>query len=243
MKKSLTLSIAKPCGENWNSFTPTDTGGFCSSCSKNVIDFTHASEADILNFFTHQPIHVCARFRADQLKTYPLIASGSIKPGFVLLRAGLLSLLLLLIGKPVSSQTPIGKTPIEIVQYPQHDTAETRTQKQMRITGIVTSAEDGSPLSGVSVVIKGTAIGILTDGNGKFEIDVEPGSTLFFSFIGLVTVQFPINDQIKQISIAMEPDEVTLGEVVWMGEVNTKDPYTEKTGFFGRVWTKIKNVL
>ncbi len=122
MKKSLTLSIPKPCNEDWNSFTPTATGGFCASCNKNVVDFTHASESEIVTFLTRKPASACGRFKIDQLKTYDLSTSDSITPGFMLLRAGLLSLLLLLIGKPGISQTTATKSNTEIVQYPNDST-------------------------------------------------------------------------------------------------------------------------
>jgi CarboxypepD_reg-like domain len=245
MKKSLTVSIPKPCTESWSSFTPTDTGGFCGSCNKNVIDFTHASEADILNFFTHKPAHACGRFRTDQLKTYPL-TPGSIKPGFTLLRAGVLSLLLLLISKPGSAHTITTQVETEHVEQPRQVIGSTTLlASQVLVKGVVTSAEDGAPIMGVNILVKGTDIGTVTDHEGTFEIsvDVKHAHALIFAFIGYKTVEFPVQADTKQISIAMETDDVLFGEVIWTGEVNTKDPYTEKTGFFGRVWTKIKNVL
>jgi hypothetical protein len=60
---------------------------------------------------------------------------------------------------------------------------ETRT-----ITGTVTSAEDGSTIPGVNIILKGTAIGTTTDAKGKYSIQIPTsGGTLVFSFIGLNT--------------------------------------------------------
>jgi len=58
----------------------------------------------------------------------------------------------------------------------------------LRITGTVTGSEDGLPLPGVSIVVKGTNLGGLTDANGKYELSV-PGTaqTLVFSFVGQQT--------------------------------------------------------
>ncbi|MDP9076389.1 MAG: TonB-dependent receptor [Bacteroidota bacterium] len=53
-----------------------------------------------------------------------------------------------------------------------------------QITGKVTSADDGSPFPGVSVRLKGTNLGAVTDVNGVFNISASNGSVLTFSFIG-----------------------------------------------------------
>lgn len=53
------------------------------------------------------------------------------------------------------------------------------------VSGRLVSQEDGSPLPGVNIVIKGTTIGTVTDANGNYSIDAPIGSTLVISFIGL----------------------------------------------------------
>jgi hypothetical protein len=245
MKKALSLSIPEPCHENWDKFIPTDTGGFCNACNKNVIDFTHAAEADILNFFKHKPEHACGKFRTSQLKTYYL-APDSIRPGFTLLRAGVLSLLLLLISKPGSTQFAAANVQTERVEEPVQVTGSTvLIASRVPVKGVVTSAEDGSPLPGVSVVVKGTAIGTQTDGEGRFELLVElkQESKLTFSFIGMKTEDFSIDQNSKEIQIAMEVDNVIFGEIIWTGQVSVKEPYTEKPSFFRRTWTKVKNIF
>ena len=44
MQKQTSLYIPKPCHEDWNKMTPTQQGKFCSSCSKQVIDFSLMSD-------------------------------------------------------------------------------------------------------------------------------------------------------------------------------------------------------
>jgi hypothetical protein len=59
--------------------------------------------------------------------------------------------------------------------------------QQNRITGVVT-AKDGTPITGVNVVVTGTTLGALTDAAGKYSIEVPKGSkSLTFSFIGMET--------------------------------------------------------
>ena len=86
---------------------------------------------------------------------------------------------------------------------------ETRT-----ITGTVTSADDGSALPGVNVVLKGTAKGTATDARGKYSIQIPSGSgTLVFSFIGLKTKEVKIGTS-NVINVAMSMDVKQLTEVV-----------------------------
>lgn len=56
--------------------------------------------------------------------------------------------------------------------------------QERRITGRVVSADDNQSLPGVSVKVKGTTKGVLTDGDGNFSISANTGQTLVFSFIG-----------------------------------------------------------
>lgn len=65
--KKITLSIPKPCHENWQQMTPEDKGRFCGSCQKTVIDFSSMSDRQLAAFFKKPPANVCGRFQHDQL--------------------------------------------------------------------------------------------------------------------------------------------------------------------------------
>ncbi len=85
------------------------------------------------------------------------------------------------------------------------------------ITGTVTSAEDGSAIPGVNVVLKGSTTGTTTDAKGKYSIQVpSSGGTLVFSFIGLQTKEVKIGAG-SVINIALAPDQPELSEVVVAG--------------------------
>jgi TonB-dependent starch-binding outer membrane protein SusC len=84
------------------------------------------------------------------------------------------------------------------------------------VTGRVAD-EQGNGLPGVSISIKGTTSGTVTDANGKFHLVVpSPDGVLVFSFIGYVTEEVAINNR-NIIDIALLPDVTTLGEVVVVG--------------------------
>jgi TonB-linked SusC/RagA family outer membrane protein len=82
------------------------------------------------------------------------------------------------------------------------------------VTGKVTSA-DGSSLPGVSVLLKGTAIGTSSDGDGNFTLNNAgvPNGTLVFSFIGYATQEISVQNQ-TVINVTLQEDATTLSEVV-----------------------------
>ncbi|HTJ53073.1 MAG TPA: TonB-dependent receptor, partial [Cyclobacteriaceae bacterium] len=83
-------------------------------------------------------------------------------------------------------------------------------------SGKVTSAEDGTALPGVNVIIKGTTNGTATDAEGRYSISVPGNVTLQFTFIGLVTQEVEIGAR-NVIDIVMAQDAKQLGEVVVVG--------------------------
>lgn len=85
------------------------------------------------------------------------------------------------------------------------------------ITGKVTASEDGSPLPGVNVLVKGTTTGTVTDANGSYTVSVpSEGATLVFSFIGYVSQEVEVGAR-KVVDVAMEADVEQLSEVVVTG--------------------------
>lgn len=119
--KTIDLSIASPCSEDFNSMTPTARGAHCSSCRKEVIDFTAWSDEQLIGFFNSGG-SVCGRLRDDQLgrSLVPASPVGRTReprnpPPLMLRRTGtnggvgwlgtfILSMFVLL-SRPVSAQT------------------------------------------------------------------------------------------------------------------------------------------
>lgn len=87
--------------------------------------------------------------------------------------------------------------------------------QERTITGKVTSAEDGSALPGVNVVLKGTSTGTVTDAEGSYRLTGVPasGGTLVFSFIGLQTQEVSIGER-SVVDVSMVADVTQLNEVV-----------------------------
>lgn len=87
--------------------------------------------------------------------------------------------------------------------------------QERTVSGRVTSADDGSPLPGVNVVLKGTTNGSVTDSEGNYRISGLPpgGGSLIFSFIGLQTQEVQIGDR-TQVDVSLSLDVQQLSEVV-----------------------------
>lgn len=85
---------------------------------------------------------------------------------------------------------------------------------QKTVTGNVTGEDDGTPVPGVNVIVKGTSAGTVTDIDGKYQIGVpEDGSIIVFSFIGLATEEVEVGNQ-SVIDMVMTADIKQLTEVV-----------------------------
>ena len=84
----------------------------------------------------------------------------------------------------------------------------------VQITGNVSSSDDGAPLPGVSVVVKGTTVGTVTDINGDYSLSVPSNATtLTFSFVGMMTQEVEIGGRTK-IDVVMKTDALNIDEVV-----------------------------
>ncbi len=63
----LSINVAKPCHQSWESMMPNAEGRHCNECSKTVVDFTNYSDAELTAYFSNLQGKVCGRFRASQL--------------------------------------------------------------------------------------------------------------------------------------------------------------------------------
>ncbi len=87
---------------------------------------------------------------------------------------------------------------------------------QTMVTGKVTSSEDGSPLPGVSITIKGTTKGTSTDEKGTYKIAVPANSTLQASFIGFTDAEQVVGNR-SVVDFTLTSDVKSLNEVVVTG--------------------------
>ena len=93
------------------------------------------------------------------------------------------------------------------------------TQQEKRVTGKVTS--EGEPLPGVSVQLKGASSGTITDIDGNYSIEAPVNGTLVFRFVGMKTVEQPVNNR-NVINVTLDSESKELEEVMVVAYATAK---------------------
>jgi TonB-linked SusC/RagA family outer membrane protein len=86
---------------------------------------------------------------------------------------------------------------------------------QSGVSGKVVDSETGIPIPGVNVIIQGTSTGVITDFDGNYQISVEQGGALEFSFLGFETQVIIVSQD--EINLALSPSTSFLDEIVVTG--------------------------
>ena len=104
--------------------------------------------------------------------------------------------------------------------------------QKVAVSGTVISSDDGEPLIGVTVIVKGTTTGTTTDFDGAFTLDVDDAAVLVFSYTGYVTKEVEVAGQ-TNLNITMETDVTQLDEIVVIGYGSRKKSHN--TGAISQV--------
>lgn len=103
-----------------------------------------------------------------------------------------------------------------------------------KVTGTVTD-ETGATMIGMTVIVKGTAVGATTDIDGHYEIEVAPDGILSFSYLGYQSQEVPVGGR-SVIDIQMQPDTEVLTDAIVIGYGTTTK--RDMTGSLSAVSTK-----
>lgn len=224
MENKFYLNINSPCAEDFNSFTPTKNGGFCSSCTKNVVDFTKLSPEEINIYFENKNNkNVCGRFTSKQLNTvYETKFKRKNIWGYIS-GIGMACMAFFnssnLQAQEIKNQNKADDNNI--------NTEEQLTQEYFTVKGIV--SDDLGPLAGANVVVEGTDISTSTDFDGNFEFTkkIKKGSILLISYVGYKSKKITINNENQnsqiEINLKMGPlDFIVMGKVAKKGVYSSK---------------------
>jgi TonB-linked SusC/RagA family outer membrane protein len=114
-------------------------------------------------------------------------------------------------------------------------TGSLMAQENLKVSGKVTDAKDGTPLVGVTVSVKGTQQASITNYDGTFNVQTSRTATLTFSYIGYASQDIPVNGNVK-INVALVPTASVLGEVVVVGYGTVRK--TDATGAISAIGSK-----
>ena len=231
MSNKTSLHILTPCNEDWNKMTSTQQGKFCDACSKQVVDFSMMSDQQILHYLSQHAGKLCGRFNSDQLAR-PLIETKlSRKQSWWLAMALPFTLIF---------QKSFGQKQSPPKQDIQKDYKQMgrptmgapaiviSDKKPLKTITIKGKAEDefGNAVAGVSIVVKGTTIGVATDSLGEFLLPVttvNDSIKLTASYVGYGTIEKQINTNMNDTFVSfMFTQTAMLGDVIVMGYVSPK---------------------
>lgn len=105
---------------------------------------------------------------------------------------------------------------LTLIAFPYDGIAKVKTGIQQTISGTVTTAADNMPLPGVTVIEKGTSNGTTTDFDGNYELEVGSDAVLVFSYVGMKTIELPVNGQ-TTLNTSLQEDMGVLDEIVVVG--------------------------
>ncbi|WP_199417106.1 SusC/RagA family TonB-linked outer membrane protein [Chitinophaga silvatica] len=125
-----------------------------------------------------------------------------------------------LVLKSQSMEYKISEKTIVITVRTEKPAADPETQQQP-VTGYISSPK-GEPMQGVSIRVKGTNIGVVSDAKGNFTIAATPGQVLVFSFVGMETQESKVSKNGYTVTIAMKTSETAIKDVVVTGYSNIR---------------------
>ena len=93
---------------------------------------------------------------------------------------------------------------------------------QQSVSGLITDIS-GTPLPGVNVIIQGTNVGVSSDFDGNYQINVDNGQVLVFSYIGYDSVELTVNGTNQDVKMTESDSELDEVVVIGYGTVRKKD--------------------
>ncbi|MCB0400033.1 MAG: carboxypeptidase-like regulatory domain-containing protein [Winogradskyella sp.] len=222
MKNQFNLSISEPCHESFKNFPKTAKGGFCASCTKEVIDFTQMISEDISNYFRNKmTTDTCGRFTKNQLNT-------TIQPKKKAKLFNFLSGIAVICVSLFSFKTEAQNTTNTTTDTNNTKNEDASKENLISVKGTVLSSDDGLPLPGANVILEGSVIGTQTNFDGYFEFPqkLKKGDVLIFSYVGLDTKKITITEN-TNLNIELEVNMDSC-EIVLMGKVAVKEVYKSK---------------
>lgn len=219
MKNQISLNITSPCQENYSQFTPTPNGGFCNSCTKEVIDFTKMNKEEIATFFNKKDTkNTCGRFKNTQLKTYKTNAKKS-KLSFIS-AVGLACLAMLSLTTATAQDKGLTNKTSKI--------NTTQTNNLVTVSGTILD-ENGLPLPAANIVLQGTTIGVTSDFDGNFEFPkkLKTGDVITFSYVGYESKKVTIKNEDSTSSVVLDVN-LNNDNYILMGKVAVDKVYSSK---------------
>ena len=245
----INLSNLKHCNQVWTEMSENDLGRHCQKCSHTIIDFRNSTDSEIAEKHLFSENKVCGLYNNEQLHKPVKIAHTSDKVNFKSIYFASLSVLTSSIFaqektaiKTEQTDQYLAKNPnVDVENSKENSEANILPSKSIVISGKLTD-ENGQPLPGGNIVVKGSSTGASTDFDGIYKLNLSEkftseNLTLVYSYIGFTTVEKTID------SAAVQKNQII--------NIKLKEDYDSITSFYvtlkpplhKRIWNKIKNIF
>lgn len=244
--KTIQLTIPAPCQQRWQDMEAENTGRFCASCQKTVVDFSSLTDLELIERLARKNDSTCGRFRASQLNRKLTVSAPALQPPirlFGLLTAGLLGYqtvqadTLPLLAEPAAQHLTLSLT-TNVLPLTVEET--TPTDSIRVIKGRVIEKGTTVAVPGATVVVKETSLGTNVDAEGCFQLHIPPDLaneliTLRIAGIGYLSQEIQLHpEHIDSLMISLNEDSVALNQVLVVG--NYKKPT-----FFQRLRNQLRS--
>lgn len=243
-----TITIPQPCHESWAHMTPAAQGRYCAACDKVVVDFSRMTDAEVVAWLQRpQSGQACGRFTTQQLNRPLLLAPAPAPQWQKWVAATVAAVGLQAAAAPAAQAQQTKPTEQHIitmgmVAVPRRVEPLALDLPPTVVRGCVLDSASREPLPGVTVLIAGTRIGISTDSDGEFELELpselsqSAAVEVQFSTIGYISQSQVLNPkEPKKLRVALAADaEMLSGEVVMVGGYNITRPWYTPRGLWQR---------
>jgi hypothetical protein len=250
MNNSLNLSIKKPCGEKFEGFKQTTKGGYCSSCQKEVTDFTKLSPQEIIDLISTSDKKICGYLHEKQLKNYALPHVSNLKQNisyFGTKIAGAIIFSFLSISKSKAQSTI--ENPVNPVHQDETNSEDSSSIDSISTNRIISGSvldlhnEEPLPFASVALVRDGENIaGTMTDFDGGFTFKFPycEGDFITVTYVGYQPLKIKrTRKDLSVTNLKMRMDS-GIGEFGFMGEVSVDEVYSSKASVWQRLKMKFK---
>jgi hypothetical protein len=208
--------------------SPLEQGRFCLLCQKNVIDFTHSSDREILEAFKNDK-KLCGRFSESQLDRDLLVRKEKSS-----IWSSTAATIVSFIGLGTNEVVAQENVKVEQTDKKVLSDAAKTSNEEIEVSGIVYDERD-IPLPGANLIVKGTTTSTQTDFDGKFSLKVKKGDTIIFAFISYENKEVIVNNISNFQNIKMIPyDGMNDADIVIINGA-----ICVKRSFFGQVFHSI----
>jgi CarboxypepD_reg-like domain len=208
--KQILITIPEPCHENWNNMGPVEKGRFCGSCSKQVVDFSMMNDGEMAAYLSSTNGKVCGRFNESQLNrtiTKRQLRTNFLNQVWKLLLPGFFFSVKAMAQKtnqadkvPQDGIVRTNPKPMILGMVVKKITHDDFLEKNKIITGIVTDEETGKPVTGVSITLKGSNWGKVTDEDGSFAFNISKqnfSGVIIVSGAGYIAEELTVKELIQ----------------------------------------------